>query len=380
MVFRRFWRWCFRSKLERTGPASTFVRLLTSEHVKDLQLIGECAIAFWLIAVSATIVNGIGLRLVWEEHDHDLHAILAMIIPNLETIWTKFITKVIQDHAILGAVTAGAGLVLNWVYQTGSKRLGVVDLFACEISALCRASFVVDFATLSVGQATADHKTSDAAVSLHSQPTDAATSQARRFTSEEHYTPVYDGTLSDLQPLDVTVVTFVTEFYTYRKAMMDYLRSITAEAPGERQTALRTMMIYMQFLMYESGRHAIGKLIEFEPNREESLINILCSELIVFNYLNKNEQLKNDYRGPRLRLREDEYRWVVPTTYYKTLDAAQTIKPGTTENWVRALSVVPELKRRFELVIGTMPSREELRAQKFAAMSPQHPPQIEITA
>src|SRR4051794_4032607 len=49
----------------------------------------------------------------------------------------------IKQHAGFGGVTAVLGLVLSCVYQTGSKRLGVVDLFACEISAICRVSYTL---------------------------------------------------------------------------------------------------------------------------------------------------------------------------------------------------------------------------------------------
>ena len=34
--------------------------------------------------------------------------------------------------------------MLAWTYQAGSARLGVVDLFACEIATLCRVSAVVE--------------------------------------------------------------------------------------------------------------------------------------------------------------------------------------------------------------------------------------------
>jgi uncharacterized membrane protein len=36
------------------------------------------------------------------------------------------------------------GAILAWAYQVGSARLGVVDLFACEIDTLCRMTTIVD--------------------------------------------------------------------------------------------------------------------------------------------------------------------------------------------------------------------------------------------
>jgi hypothetical protein len=176
-----------------------------------------------------------------------------------------------------------------------------------------------------------------------------------KFTSEEHYTPVYDGTLSDLQPLSVATVTFVTEFYTYRKTMMDYLRRIAVEeAPGKRRSELWKMLIYMQYLMYESGRHAVAELVEFEPNREESLINILCSELVLFKFLRDRYEPKDygdpqsagDYRGNRLALREAQYPKIVESTLRKAVNARHH------RNWDRARATAPELKLRYERVFG----------------------------
>jgi hypothetical protein len=55
-------------------------------------------------------------------------------------------------NAMSGAVLAAAAAALNWVYQIGSRRLGSVDLFGCEISAICRVCLIVDFAQKSVDQ------------------------------------------------------------------------------------------------------------------------------------------------------------------------------------------------------------------------------------
>jgi hypothetical protein len=78
-------------------------------------------------------------------------------------------------------------------------------------------------------------------------------------------------------------------------------------------------MIYMQFLMYESGRLAIGELIDFQPNRAESLVNILCSELVAYEFL--QTRYENDYRGKRLRLRCEQYQKIVPALYEKIMAA-----------------------------------------------------------
>ena len=97
-------------------------------------------------------------------------------------------------------------------------------------------------------------------------------------------------------------------------------------------------MIYMQFLVYESARRAVNELIEFQPNQAESIVNILCSELVTFPYLQTSYQ--DDYHGPRLRLRCEEYTMIVPQLYC-------TIMAAEHPNWNRAKSIARELMRRY---------------------------------
>jgi hypothetical protein len=172
----------FYRRLQETGPVLTFARLCTSRHLVDLQVIASVMIYIAVVTFVATVVAKF-----WVGRPISADAMVT----------------------IGGTVGAATLAVLSWAYQIGSRRIGSVDLFACEISAICRVSLVVNFAKVCVERAEA----ADAAV-------------FRKFTSVEEYTPVYDNNLSDLQPLDVNVVTYVTEFYTYRKTMMDILRRI----------------------------------------------------------------------------------------------------------------------------------------------------------
>jgi hypothetical protein len=163
--------------------------------------------------------------------------------------------------------------------------------------------------------------------------------------------------LSALQPLDVNVVTWVTEFYTYRKTMMDCLRAIAAAADApERRRYMHVQMIYMQFLMFESARRAIGVLVEFEPNRAESLVNILCSELVVYGFLAQTFPA-DDYRGARLQLRMREYQEVVPALYRRITEGAHPT------NWDRARTTAPEMMRRYRVMC------EELSASPRADLA-----------
>jgi hypothetical protein len=210
--------------------------------------------------------------------------------PPASTSDAHSIIRVIGSALATAAVTA-----ISWAYQTGSRRLGAVDVFGCEITAICRVSLIVDFAQKSV--------------SLLSILSNKGKDWSSKFTSKEDYTPAYDSQLSDLQPLDINSVSSVTDFYTYRKAMADYLRRMAATSDPAQKLETVKEMIYIQFLMYESARYATKCLIEYQPTQTESLVIILCSELTLYTFLLHNV---HDYRTKRLRLRLEDYNVVVP--------------------------------------------------------------------
>ena len=103
--------------LQQKGPALTFARLCTSRHLRDLQWL-----AFFVI-------------------------IVMLIAPS-----NAFHYSVLENDKVLAALMAAAAAVLTWIYQTGSRRIGAVDLFACEISVICRSLAIVDYASLCVEQ------------------------------------------------------------------------------------------------------------------------------------------------------------------------------------------------------------------------------------
>lgn len=240
-------------------------------------------------------------------------------------------------EAVAGAASAAAVATINWAYQTGSRRLGAVDLFGCEISAICRVSLVVGFARSSVA-----HYMALGARPAEEEPvaSDTGSGWTDRFTSAEQYTPVYDKSLSDLQPLDVNAVSCVTQFYTYRKSMMDFMRQLAATPDLTHKQALLGQMIYMQFLMYENARLAVSELVEFHRHRDESLVNVLCSELTLYGFL--AEHHRGDFRKPRLELRLDDYARLVPELY----ERLQQHRDG--RHWGKAWSLAPELSDRYE--------------------------------
>jgi len=300
-------RWIFGKRLENTGPALTFARICTSRHLADLQWI-----AFFLILILVVLVPA------------------EISISGISVFGTNL-------PLFFSALAAAAAAILSWIYQTGSSRIGAVDLFACEITAICRVSLVTDFAKNSVA---------------HARSLANGQGRVNGFNSEEDYTPVYNRQLHELQPLDVNVVTSVTEFYTYRKTMVDYLRAVAASEDPKQRRGLQLMMIYMQHLMYESARRAVDALIEFEPNKAESKVNILSSEMVTYGFLVESFP-REDFRDIRLRLRAREYHAVVPALEHR-------IRTGPhPTNWDRARTTVREMRARYEAMcaeIGEAPA------------------------
>lgn len=286
----------FNRALTERGPSLNIARLMTSRHLVDLQWIAALAL---LVFVS----------------------VLVVVLFFISRKW-------VAENGTLLATALGASLAaINWCYQTGNSRLGVIDLFGCEISTLCRVLLVTDFARLTVERAA-------------EPPADPHT--PRPFTSQEDYTPVYDKQIGDLIPFDVSVVKNVAEFYSYYKTMVDYLRARAAAAGDAAYRALTDQMLYMLYLMCESGRMATVALIEFDPDQVESVVNILCSELVLYAHLAR--VFADDYRGKRLILRRARYDAIIQRIRRRLFpDDGAVLVPA----WSRARATWVELERRY---------------------------------
>lgn len=299
----------FGKELKQTGPSLTFARLCTSRHVDDLQSIASMAI---LAAVGGIVCE------------------LAM---------SRDFTAMKDEIIFLGGLIATAMAALSWAYQAGSRRLGAVDLFASEISVICRVCLIIDFAKTSVASAemAADAPGTQLPADVHFD----------KFTSREHYTPAFDTSIADLQSLDFDVVTHVTCFYTYRMTMLDLLRRIAEAGPAQKAELLQ-QMIYMQYLMYESARFAILQLIEFEPHQSEAVVNVLCSELVLYAFL--KPKYEGRFQGERLDLRIAEYDATVASLTKRIADN------NASANWRQANTTAPELQSRYEAMTTALSS------------------------
>jgi hypothetical protein len=328
-------------------PAATIDRLFVSEHVKDLRLI----VAFAVFAVLAVLVFGLpgSLAYAWVIRDKDWSSPRAVF-------------SALRGFVVFCAPVVGIfGAVLAWAYQAGSARLGIVDLFACEIDTLCRVALVVDSVPRAIGAfqrgLPGRNGAGDSASATH------------HFTSEENYFPVFENNTRDLQSLEARVVVNITASYTYMKAVRDSTRAVMdmsaspnepAARPGKTSTSppwqeAARNVIYMMFLGLESARKAIRDLVEFEPDQTERMIVILISELEAYRFLREQFADEEDIRHQRLELREAEYQKLVPSLGH----LVETSRAATPSDWEAAWRLVPELTRKYDAAMSrsSQPSR-----------------------
>jgi hypothetical protein len=252
---RRILEWL--ATLVRTGDETDTVdRLFESCHVADLRLVAATAVVATGLVIGVALLGSILYCYAAVQVGHPAGA--AIIKTVIDNGGKHFV-------GIAGAALGVLGGILAWAFQTGSKRLGVVDLFACEIDTLCRVVTVMNLAT---------------------RLTDAKYGPvvASHFNSDENYFPILDANSGELQNLSAIVVSDIAAFYTYMKSVRDSFRQATA-AQGEHSQAAMSSLVYMLYLALESGRLATKRLVEFEPTRTERIMVTLLSELTAYQYL-----------------------------------------------------------------------------------------------
>lgn len=115
----------------KTGdPTDTVDRLFDSRHVNDLRLIAATAFCITALVFAIASIDAVSFCMGdWAtQHFANKYKAIAYIANNGGTHFV----------GVFGPTLAIFGVILSWAYQKGSNRLGIVDLFACEIDTLCR--------------------------------------------------------------------------------------------------------------------------------------------------------------------------------------------------------------------------------------------------
>ncbi len=318
-LLRTFYRAvCVRSvtDLSPDESASTLFRFFRSKHVTELRLI------FWLGVIVAAI---------------SLFCLLMCLAGSAEGP-----LRTISTYA--GPLLTAAGVIVAWAYRSASTRLGVVDLFACEISTICRVATILDAGKRFVELYEDLLQANGAAPPAVTAGEAAIARSAYAFVAEEQYFPVFDSNARDLQLLEAHVVNNIVEFYTYMKAARDCMRKLAAlpdlVAGREARRQAILSVVYMLYLANESARLSVRDLVEFEPAEAERTVTILVTELKCYALLVCCFE-PEDHRYKRLRLRLEDYQKEVYRLHEK-VDAHADHR-----DWEKARRTLQELDERF---------------------------------
>ena len=275
----------------------------------------------------------------------------------------------INKFHFLAAVFGVGGSLLAWIYRNAAIRLGVVDLFGAEIATICRVGTVIDIARR---QITLYHEPETAGW------VDPATAEQNggpgkawetpRFASEENYFTVFSSNSKDLEVLDAYVVNVVTSFYTYIKAVRDYLRrvgqlshrwNLPASIREWKETWKNT--IYMEFLSFEAARKVVKALIEYEPSHVENTTTILITEITLYGFLLQAYN-KDDVHYRRLALRHPGYEEQSKDLQDKMLEylearkrrqrAGKGVDTQLDRDWAKVFGLWDELRNRLADIGG----------------------------
>jgi len=339
--------------LVRTGDETDTVdRLFVTKHVNDLRMIVAAAFIGLGVVFIVAIVTG------WCFYVFDWD--LAKGSDPNQIVMQRVVAGCAAFLRIFGPTLALFGVILAWAYQRGSNRLGIVDLFACEIDTLCRVVTVIDMVRQMV------QCRSDKAIPAH-------------FNSQENYFPILDGNSSDLQSLEASVVVNITAFYTFMKTVRDKFRNGGDAQSEEQREDLRTNLIYMLYLGLESGRKAMRDLVEFEPAYTERTMVILISELTAYHFLRQRYRDPDEVHYSRLVLRAPGYKRMVEglnavlephrDRLGDVVAASGTERlPNREVEWSRALLLWPELEARFGRLEGEFPLACTVAKGRIAAV------------
>lgn len=333
--------------LKANRSSATVNRLFKSKHVLDLKLILSAAVYF---AFVATLV-----LLIFELADHYLDPLVNGLPPTSQRGLAEFFDRTFDGLfafiKLIGPIFAALGVVAAWTYRSAATRLGIVSLFAGEITELCRVGTVFDVARrLGDTYEATLHAGASQNTQLRLRSIDI--DHIRNLSSQEEYFPVFSGNSRDLELLEAKAVTRIAAFYTYMKAMRDLLRKLGNLEPiggvhPERDDWHHTLknVIYMIFLSYEKAREIVGDLIEYEPDQYECIVMILVTEIEAFGFLRKHFSETDDPRSMRLALRVADYRKWVPDFCRQVAELAET-----DPRWEKASTTAREVRARYSRV------------------------------
>jgi hypothetical protein len=336
------WRALFSKDedLDARDAASTLFRLFRSKHVRDLKVVLYAA----CLLLSLCVVSVVSWAF--------FGGIAALFDPKGPP----------AAVALVGSIVPISGAIVAWTYLTASKRLGVVDLFACEIATLCRVGTIFNVGE----QRVQTWKRINERNAMESQTRSPPTPAPGNYVSQEDYFPIFDANSQDLETLEALVVGHITEFYTYMKSVRDCQRKLGQAQTVEDGKEAAANIVYMLFLGYESARKAVSDLVEFQPTRTENIVVILLTELFCYSFLCEHFK-HDDLKFKRLQLRETDYREVI-------LELEKRVAlphSGNEKYWAPAKETIFELHKRYHDALNTLERCQQSRNAEHRPNDPE---------
>jgi hypothetical protein len=341
--------WPLRQMLRTKDPRDTVDRLFQSRHVNDLRLIVATVLVVAMLVFVVSLVLAVFFCV--DAWDDQLPYGVSQRVVFLATYGGSPFIKFFGPTLVL------LGAVLAWAYQVGSARLGVVDLFACEIDTLCRV------VTVTGASETLTHRFdaggTDTAPAAAPQRQVASPTKGSGFNSVENYFPILDNNSRDLQNLEADVVTNITAFYTFMKTVRDMLRKLSDPEASKSRDEVNNLL-YMLYLALESGRKSMDDLVEFEPAHTERTVVILLSELEAYEFLRSHYSTDGESHHERLVIRGPVYVHLMGQLEDVLERQRKKFMPIMTERlegqdlsyeetqWWAALQLLPSLRGRYK--------------------------------
>ncbi len=266
-------------------------------------------------------------RFVFSPHCRDLLALAVAAIGVAVAFF--FVHGWLQyqlDSTLIAAILAAVFGVCAWTFQSANLRFGAADIFASEIVTLCRISAVVDF----IPHLCSSYKPNG--------------QRMRPSQSTQDYVVIFHNNSKDLEILDGVVVTWVTEFYVYFKAMLETLSRVPASDQDSGYKDALLNVIYMAFLTYESGRQALMRLIDDKPDRREAILTTLLSEIPAYNLLSRAfDSRPSDIRKHRIDGRLAHYKQLMIA-----VEALATAPPSSDPQAIKIRDLAREVLARWK--------------------------------
>jgi hypothetical protein len=135
------------SELDAGDAASTLFRFFRSCHVVDLKLFLSLAIIFLCVHFGIILLFFV-IKPAYHLMVGGFQAyggVKPAIVHCVNVVTTSVVPALIKYG---GPAIPVCGAIVAWAYLSAATRLGVVDLFACEIRTLCRVGTAFDIGRL----------------------------------------------------------------------------------------------------------------------------------------------------------------------------------------------------------------------------------------